>query len=65
MAGDKNHLTFVNLETDIFQGFETAGIRFWKLVRNGSWVFLKIGSQTAGVIDRATCRLKNGDIHRL
>jgi len=32
--------------------------RFWKLVRNGSWVFLKIGIQTAGVIDRATCRLK-------
>ena len=31
MAGDKNHLTFVNLETDIFQGFETAGIGFGNL----------------------------------
>ena len=33
MAGDKNHLTFVNLETDIFQGFETAGIGLETLLK--------------------------------
>ena len=39
----KNHLTFVNLETDIFQGFETAGIGFGNLFETDHKVFLERG----------------------